>query len=61
MGEGACRPFVKDRLELAGMRWEIEGAQALHSLRAIYLNDQGDDFIACRIPTEQQTLYAQAA
>jgi hypothetical protein len=59
--EGACRHFVKDRMELAGMRWEIEGAQAMLSLRAIYLNDQWDDFIEYRIQTEQQSLYAQAA
>jgi hypothetical protein len=59
--EGACRHFVKDRMELAGMRWEIEGAQATLSLRAIYLNDQWDDFIEYRIQTEQQSLYAQAA
>lgn len=59
--EGACRHFVKDRMELAGMRWEIEGAQAMLSLRALYLNDQWDDFVEYRIQTEQETLYAQAA
>jgi len=59
--EGACRHFVKDRMELAGMRWEIEGAQAVLSLRALYLNDQWDDFIKYRIHTEQQCLYGQAA
>lgn len=59
--EGACRHFVKDRMELAGMRWEIEGAQAMLSLRALYLNDQWDDFIEYRIQTEQEGLYAQAA
>jgi hypothetical protein len=59
--EGACRHFVKDRMELAGMRWEIEGAQAVLSLRALYLNDQWDDFVEHRIQTEQQTLYGQAA
>jgi hypothetical protein len=59
--EGACRHFVKDRMELAGMRWEIEGAQAMLSLRALYLNDQWDDFVEYRIQTEQQELYGQAA
>ena len=58
--EGACRHFVKDRMELAGMRWEIEGAQAMLSLRALYLNDQWDDFVAYRIQTEQEDLYGQA-
>lgn len=59
--EGACRHFVKDRMELTGMRWEIEGAQAMLSLRAFYLNDQWDDFVQYRIQAEQNTLYAQAA
>ena len=59
--EGACRHFVKDRMELAGMRWEIEGAQAILSLRGLYLNEQWDDFLEHRVQTEQQSLYAQAA
>lgn len=61
VAEGACRHFVKDRMELSGMRWEIEGAQAMLSLRALYLNDQWDDFVEHRIETEQEELYAQAA
>ncbi|MGH9610244.1 MAG: ISKra4 family transposase [Bryobacteraceae bacterium] len=61
VAEGACHHLVKDRMELSGMRWEIEGAQAILSLRALHLNDQWDDFIAHRIQREQETLYAQAA
>lgn len=38
--EGACHHFVKDRMEGSGMRWELEGAQAMLFLRAIYLNGQ---------------------
>ena len=58
--EGACHHFVKDRMEGAGMRWEIEGAQSMLSLRALYLNDQWDDFIAYRIVQEQAFLYGEA-
>ena len=57
--EGACHHFVKDRMEGAGMRWELEGAQAMLSLRAIYLNAQWDDFIAYRIAKEQAALYGE--
>jgi hypothetical protein len=57
--EGACHHFVKDRMEGAGMRWELEGAQSMLSLRALYLNDQWDDFIAYRIAQEQQFLYEE--
>jgi hypothetical protein len=55
--EGACRHLVKDRMERAGMRWRIAGAQAILSLRAIYVNDDWDAFHANRILTEQRKLY----
>jgi hypothetical protein len=57
--EGACHHFVKDRMEGAGMRWELEGAQSMLSLRALYLNNQWDDFIAYRIEQEQRFLYGE--
>jgi hypothetical protein len=55
--EGACRHLVKDRMEQAGMRWRIAGAQAILSLRAIYVNDDWEAFHANRIQTEQRKLY----
>ena len=55
--EGACRHLVKDRMELTGMRWEVEGAQAVLSLRAIKLNDDWSTFHTTRIKAEQRTLY----
>ncbi len=42
--EGACRHYVKDRTERAGIRWSIEGAQAMLDVRSIYLNGQWDEF-----------------
>jgi len=42
--EGACRHLVKDRFELAGMRWSLKGAQEMLGLRAVYLNGDWDDF-----------------
>jgi hypothetical protein len=59
VAEGACKHLVKDRMERAGMRWEIEGAQAMLSLRAVYLNGLWDQFIAYRIDREQARLYGQ--
>jgi len=55
--EGACRHLVKDRMEQAGMRWRIAGAQAILSLRAIYVNDDWEAFHVNRIQTEQHRLY----
>jgi hypothetical protein len=59
VAEGACKHLVKDRMERAGMRWEIEGAQAMLSLRAVYLNGLWDEFIAHRIDREQHRLYKE--
>jgi hypothetical protein len=55
--EGACRHLVKDRMEQSGMRWRIVGAQAVLSLRAIYLNDDWEAFHAARVQAEQRKLY----
>jgi hypothetical protein len=55
--EGACRHLVKDRMEQTGMRWRIEGAQAILSLRAIYVNDDWNHFHSARIQAEQHKLY----
>jgi len=55
--EGACRHLVKDRMEQTGMRWRIAGAQAVLSLRAIYVNHDWGTFHADRIQVEQRKLY----
>ena len=44
-------------MEQTGMRWRIAGAQAVLSLRAIYLNDDWDTFLADRIEAKQRKLY----
>ncbi|MCP4284227.1 MAG: ISKra4 family transposase [Gammaproteobacteria bacterium] len=36
--EGACRYLVKDRMEITGARWSLEGAEAVLQLRAIKLS-----------------------
>ena len=59
--EGACRHVVKDRMEQSGMRWTVPGAQALLDTRSIYLNGNWEEFMNCRIATEQAQLYGQIA
>jgi len=61
VAEGACRHLVKDRLEQTGMRWTVEGAQAMLHTRAVYLNGQWDDFIESHIHNEQLKLYRRSA
>ena len=57
VAEGACRHLVKDRMELTGMRWCTEGAQAMLDLRAVYLNDDWDAFQKHRIKQARRRLY----
>jgi hypothetical protein len=61
VAEGACRHLVKDRMEQTGMRWTLPGAQAMLHIRALYLNDQWDDFLEYRIEQEQTGLYGGVA
>jgi hypothetical protein len=42
--EGACRHLVKDRLERSGMRWTLDGAQAMLNLRALHQSGYWNDF-----------------
>jgi hypothetical protein len=55
--EGACRHVVKDRMERAGMRWSMRGAQAMLDLRSTYLNDDWESFTQFRIKRETKKLY----
>jgi len=61
VAEGACRHLVKDRLEQTGMRWTLEGAQAMLYLRATYLNGDWETFYERRITSEQRQLHGEQA
>jgi hypothetical protein len=61
VAEGACRHLVKDRLEQTGMRWTVSGAQAMLHVRALYLNDQWQDYLEYRVEQEQYRLYHRDA
>jgi hypothetical protein len=59
--EGACRNVVKDRMEHSGMRWVMQGAHAMLSLRSVHLSGLWDEFIQFRIGREAQRLYPHEA
>lgn len=40
--EGACRHVVKDRMDITGARWGVEGAEAILKLRAVGVDRQPD-------------------
>lgn len=56
--EGACRHLVKDRCELSGMRWTIDGAEALLHLRCVLENGDWEAFHAFRRHQRHTRLYA---
>lgn len=56
--EGACRHLVKDRCEQSGMRWTIDGAEALLQLRCVHENGDWEAFHAFRRRQRHQRLYA---
>jgi hypothetical protein len=55
--EGACRHYVKDRMERAGMHWTLMGAQAMLDVRSEYLNGDWMGFHKYRIRSETERLY----
>jgi hypothetical protein len=62
--EGACRHLVKDRMDITGARWGLDGAEAVLKLRALISNGDFDEYWRYHQAQERQTLhesrYAQA-
>jgi len=52
--EGACAHVVKDRMEGSGMRWKLDGADAVLKSRALDLHGQWDSFWAYHMAQEAQ-------
>ena len=42
--EGACRHLVKDRMDITGARWGLQGAEAILKLRALRSNGDFDQY-----------------
>src|SRR5438874_4574097 len=42
--EGACRYLVKDRMDITGARWGLDGAEAVLKLRALISNGDFEDY-----------------
>jgi len=55
--EGTCGSLVKDRMEQAGMRWSLAGAQAILLQRAVVQNGDWEDFWNYLIDAERERLY----
>jgi hypothetical protein len=55
--EGACKNLVKDRMERSGMRWQLNGAEAVLKLRAIHLSGDMEEYWNYHIKQDQLRLY----
>lgn len=42
--EGACRYLVKDRLEITGARWSLQGAEAILRLRSLFASGDLEEY-----------------
>lgn len=58
--EGTCGSLVKDRMEQSGMRWSVDGANAVLALRAVVKNGDWNDFFTFCINSERERLYPGA-
>jgi hypothetical protein len=52
--EGACRHLVKDRMDVTGARWSLDGAEAILKLRALTSNGDFDQYWTWHQQQEQQ-------
>lgn len=57
--EGTCKNLINDRMERSGMRWSRDGAEAMLTLRSVYLTDLWHDFWAFRTQREKTALYSE--
>jgi hypothetical protein len=55
--EGACRYLVKDRMDITGARWGLDGAEAILKLRALTANGDFDQYWAWHLAQEQQRVH----
>lgn len=55
--EGACRHLVKDRMEQTGMRWSLDGAEAVLGLRAVEINGDWEPFWTYHASRQRERLY----
>jgi hypothetical protein len=55
--EGACRHIVKDRMDLTGARWSLDGAEAVLKLRVVRSNGDFDDYWRFHLSQEHERVH----
>jgi hypothetical protein len=55
--EGACRHIVKDRMDITGARWGLEGAEAILRLRALIASGDFDAYWPYHLRREHERIH----
>jgi hypothetical protein len=55
--EGACRHIVKDRMDITGARWGLEGAEAILKLRALIATGDFEDYWRFHLRQEHKRIH----
>ena len=55
--EGACRHIVKDRFDVTGARWSLNGAEAILKLRVVRSNGDFDDYGRFHLSREHERVH----
>jgi hypothetical protein len=55
--EGACRHIVKDRMDITGARWGLEGAEAILRLRALIASGDFDAYWHYHLRREHERIH----
>jgi hypothetical protein len=55
--EGACRHIVKDRMDITGARWSLEGAEAILKLRALIATGDFEDYWRFHLRREHERIH----
>jgi hypothetical protein len=55
--EGACRYLVKDRMDITGARWGLDGAEAILKLRALIASGDLDNYWPFHLRQEHQRVH----
>ena len=55
--EGACRHLVKDRMDITGARWGLQGAEAVLKLRALKSNNDFDSYWRFHLTQERKRVH----
>lgn len=56
--EGACRHLVRDRFDITGARWSLDGAEAMLKLRAVRANGDWAQYWQHHLAAERERVHA---